>query len=81
MGTLYPLAIVSSPASTSLVRTTPHHHVYHTKTETSEGVTALDGSARNAAAENPFAQLVGDIPVGRNAKNQMATEPERDALL
>ena len=41
MSTVYPLAIINTPSSTSLVRMTLYRHVYLARIETTEGVAAL----------------------------------------
>ena len=64
MSAKYPLAIVNTASITSLVRMTLYHHsipVYHATVERNEGVVVLEGTARNAAAENPIGPLLSDI--------------------
>ena len=77
MSAMHPLAIADAASITSLVRMTLYHHsisVYHTKVEMNEGVAALGGKARNAAAGNPVTQLVSDFPGVRSVKNQVTIE-------
>jgi hypothetical protein len=71
---MHPLATVRTASITSLVRMTLYHHsisVYHTQVEMNEDMAVLGGKARNAAAENPVAKLVSDIPSERSVKNKM----------
>ena len=74
MSTMYPLAIINTPSSTSLVRMTQYHHVHPTTIETSKGGATLDEDVPNVA------QLVSDLPGERSAMNEMATESERKIL-
>jgi hypothetical protein len=82
MTAMHPLAIVNTASITSLVRMTLYHHsisVYNARVAASEDVAVLGGKVRNAAAENPVTQLVGDIPGGRSPKNQQNwLQDERD---
>ena len=77
MSVMYPLAIIDTACSTSLVRMTLYHHstiAFPTKAETNEGITALGGKADSDAAEDPVTRLGGDIPGVRTVTNQMAVE-------
>lgn len=53
MSTTYPLAILNTASSASLVRMTPYDCVCHARIETNEGLAALGTKARNTAAEDP----------------------------
>ena len=80
MSTMYPLAIINTPPCTSLVRITPYHHVCHGRIKATKRVTALSETTPSTTAENPLAQLTGNIPGPQSAKNQMATEPKRTPI-
>ena len=69
--------IVNTASITSLVRMTLYHqaiNVCHPKVATNEGMAALGGKARSAAAEDPVTQLVSDLSGVRTVKNQTAVE-------
>jgi osmotically-inducible protein OsmY len=77
MSVVYPLAIVITACSTSLVRMTLYHHstsVFHTEIEMNEGATALGGKAGSAPAENPVTRLGRNIAGVQAVENQMAVE-------
>ena len=77
MSVMYPLAIVNTACSTSLVSMRLYHHsasASQTRIETNEGVTTLGGKADSAAVEDPGARLVSDLPGVQAVENQMAVE-------
>jgi hypothetical protein len=82
MSVMHPLAIVNTASIISLVRMTRYYHsigVYHTTVERNEGVAALGGKARNAAAENPVTQP--DNHEQTCVTDGACSDPERKILL